>query len=121
MTDLSYKGVEVLDGTRAARLQFNQNGIIWNLWVRDVATTIRRIQRRVVQGGHNIEPEVSRRRFYKTLQNFFQVYRPVFDSWRLFENDGLAPRLIALEKNGRLAIRDPKQFEKLAAEAGMNL
>jgi predicted ABC-type ATPase len=91
------------------------------LWVRDVETTIHRIQRRVVQGGHNIEPEVSRRRFYKTLQNFFQIYRPVFDSWRLFENDGLAPRLIAIEKAGRLAIRDPKQFEKLIAEVGVNI
>ena len=91
------------------------------LWVRDVATTIHRIQRRVVQGGHNIEPEVSRRRFYKTLQNFFQIYRPVFDSWRLFENDGLSPRLIALEKDGRLAIRDLNQFEKLAADAGFDL
>lgn len=58
------------------------------LWVRDVVTTIHRVQRRVVQGGHNIEPEVSWRRFYKTLQNFFQIYRPVFDTWRLFENDG---------------------------------
>ncbi len=91
------------------------------LWVRDVVTTIHRIQHRVVQGGHNIEPEVSRRRFHKTLQNFFQIYRPVFDSWRMFENDGASPRLIALEKAGRLAIRDAKQFEKLAAEAGMEI
>jgi len=91
------------------------------LWVRDVETTIHRIQRRVVQGGHNIEPEVSQRRFYKTLQNLLQIYRAVFDSWRLFENDGLSPRLLAVEKNGRLAIRDSRQFEELAAEAGMNL
>lgn len=91
------------------------------LWVRDVATTIHRIQRRVIQGGHHIEPEVSQRRFYKTLQNFFQIYRPLFDSWRLFENDGLSPRLLAVEKNGRLAVRDARQFEKLAVEAGLDL
>ena len=90
------------------------------LWVMDVATTIHRIQRRVVQGGHNIETEVSQRRFYKTLQNFFQIYRPVFDSWRIYDN-GTAPRLIALEKNDRLAIRDPEQFEKMAAEASVDL
>lgn len=91
------------------------------LWVRDVEITIGRIRRRVIQGGHQIEPEVSRRRFYKTVQNFFRLYRPVLDSWRLFENDGNSPRLVALEKNGRLVLRDVKHFEKMIADAGIAL
>src|SRR2546426_11241188 len=40
------------------------------LWVRDPGTTIRRIRQRVAEGGHNINEEVSRRRFLKTIQNF---------------------------------------------------
>src|SRR6267142_6328603 len=51
------------------------------LWVREQETTIERIQRRVIEGGHNIHEDVSRRRFYKTIQNFFQIYRPLMDSW----------------------------------------
>lgn len=31
------------------------------------------------------------------------------------------PDSVAMEKTGRLAIRDVKQFEKLAAEAGMEI
>lgn len=31
------------------------------------------------------------------------------------------PDSVAMEKTGRLAIRDVKQFEKLAAEAGMEV
>lgn len=91
------------------------------LWVADVEMTLRRIQKRVAQGGHAIEPEVSRRRFFKTIQNFFAMYRPLFDSWRLFENDEVAPRLLALEKTGRMVVRDAKRFEQIVAEAQIAL
>jgi predicted ABC-type ATPase len=86
------------------------------LWVREVGTTLERIRQRVAEGGHDIEPSVSERRFFKTLQNFFSIYRPVLDSWKLFENDRIAPRLIAVEKGGRLALRDRKGFEKIIRE-----
>ena len=90
------------------------------LWVRDVDTTLNRIRQRVSEGGHNIEPEVSRRRFFKTLENFFSVYRPIFDTWKLIENEEDEPRLMAVEKSGRLAVRDRKAFNKLTQEAGIN-
>ena len=91
------------------------------LWVRDVNITITRIRFRVGEGGHNIPEEVSKRRFLKTLQNFFQVYRPLFDSWKLYENDLGEPRLLAVQKQERLALRDRTNFEKLLAEAGVKL
>src|SRR5436305_8347030 len=47
------------------------------LWVREAETTIRRIRQRVTEGGHDIPEEVSRRRFFKTIQNFFEIYRPL--------------------------------------------
>ena len=88
------------------------------LWVRNVQTTLDRIQQRVVEGGHNIEPDVSKRRFYKTLQNFFSVYRSVFTSWKLMANEGNGVRLIALEKDGRLVVRDRTAFDRISLEAG---
>lgn len=91
------------------------------LWVADVEMTLRRIRKRVVEGGHAIEPEVSRRRFFKTIQYFFSIYRPVFDSWRLFENDEVSPRLLALEKSGRMVVRDTKRFEQILSEAQIDL
>jgi len=90
------------------------------LWVRDVGTTLDRIRQRVVEGGHNIEPEVSRRRFYKTLQNFFSVYRPLFNTWKLIANEEEGLRLIAVEKHGKLAVRDRMEFNKLTQEAGIH-
>jgi predicted ABC-type ATPase len=91
------------------------------LWVKNVQTTIERIQTRVREGGHNIDPDVSRRRFFKTIQNFFSIYRPVMTSWKLFLNEVAPPRLLAVEKYGRLVVRDPLLFEKFKREAEFEL
>jgi predicted ABC-type ATPase len=91
------------------------------LWVRNPETTIRRIRQRVVEGGHDITEDVSRRRFFKTIQNFFTIYRPLMTSWKLYENELLGPRLLALEKYGRLVVRDLAQFAQMQREAGIQL
>jgi predicted ABC-type ATPase len=91
------------------------------LWVRNLETTIRRIRQRVVEGGHAISEDVSRRRFFKTIQNFFTIYRPLMTSWRLYENELLGPRLLAVEKYGRLVVRDPAQFAQMQRETGIQL
>ncbi|MDE2939391.1 MAG: zeta toxin family protein [Chloroflexota bacterium] len=56
---------------------------------------IARVALRVRQGGHNIPEEVIRRRFYGGLQNFHEVYKPLVDSWVLYDNTG--PERIRLE------------------------
>ena len=91
------------------------------LWVRNPETTIRRIRQRVVEGGHAISEDVSRRRFFKTIQNFFTLYRPLMTSWKLFQNELPGPRLLAVEKNGRLVVRDPVQFAQIQREAEIQL
>jgi predicted ABC-type ATPase len=91
------------------------------LWVSSPSTTIARVQKRVIEGGHNIPEDVSRRRFYKTIQNFFTIYRPLMHSWKLLENDKRPPRLIAVEKSGRLVARNPKQLSSILDEIGVEL
>jgi predicted ABC-type ATPase len=91
------------------------------LWVRDPETTIRRIRQRVAEGGHSIPEDVSRRRFYKTIQNFFAIYRPLMSSWKLLQNELPGPRLLAVEKQGRLAVRDPLLFAQIRREAGVQV
>lgn len=91
------------------------------LWVRNPETTIRRIRQRVVKGGHNISEDVSRRRFFKTIQNFFTVYRPLMTSWKLLQNELPGPRLLAVEKSGRLVVRDAVQFAQIQREAEIQI
>ena len=91
----------------------------WFLWVRRVDTTLHRIRHRVNEGGHNIDVDVSRRRFIKTIQNFLSIYRPLCDTWKLVANDTQAPRLLAVQKNGKLVVRDAKAIEEINRETGI--
>jgi len=59
---------------------------------------IARVAMRVRQGGHNIPPEVIRRRFVSGMKNFRDVYRSRVDYWQWFDNSGPAPQL--LEEGG---------------------
>ncbi len=52
-----------------------------------------RVAMRVRQGGHNIPPEVIRRRFVSGLENFQDVYRSRVDFWQWFDNSGPMPLL----------------------------
>ncbi len=91
------------------------------LWLCDPETAIRRIRQRVTEGGHDIPEEVSHRRFLKTIRNFFAVYRPIMTSWKLIQNDAPAPRLLALEKHGRLVVRDPRLIAQVQQEAEITI
>ena len=62
-------------------------------------TAIRRVATRVAKGGHDIPPETIRRRFFRGLRNFFDLYREEVDHWTLLDNTGFAPKTIAM--NGR--------------------
>jgi len=91
------------------------------LWVREPEIVIGRVRQRVTEGGHNIEEEVSRRRFFKTIQNFFVIYRPLIHTWKLIENNLQRPRLLAVEKYGRLAVRDPARLAQIQQEAEVEI
>ena len=48
---------------------------------------------RVRQGGHDVPPEIIRRRFAAGLRNFQDVYRHCVDYWQWFDNSGDTPIL----------------------------
>lgn len=70
------------------------------LWIASLDVTRKRIRQRVGKGGHDIPDEVQQRRFGKGLRLFVQHYRPLLDEWRLFDNTGEHPHLVAEEKDG---------------------
>ena len=49
---------------------------------------------RVPQGGHDVPPEVVRRRFDVGMRHFLEVYRYQVDYWQLLDNGGVEPRLL---------------------------
>lgn len=60
---------------------------------------VARVRARVMQGGHNIEETVIRRRFDAGLRNFHARYKGIVNSWVLYDNTGEQPRMIAAGEN----------------------
>jgi predicted ABC-type ATPase len=59
----------------------------------DVA--VHRVAQRVRQGGHAVPEEDVRRRFERGRTLFETLYKPLVDTWMLYDNAGEAPILIA--------------------------
>lgn len=83
------------------------------LWIPDVKLSLARVAYRVKMGGHDISEKVVRRRFHKGIRNFFKLYKPILDSWMLFDNSGNAPHDIAKEESGKLEIFDRKLYDRV--------
>ena len=48
------------------------------------------------QGGHDVPAATVRRRYSRSLGNFFNIYRPIADSWLMLDNSALdAPNPVA--------------------------
>lgn len=93
---------------RAARRQgFDVHILFLALASPDLA--IRRVAKRVETGGHDIPPEVIRRRFDRGLRNLFTLYVPLATSWRLYDNtSGASPRLVVVGgSDGARIVTDP--------------
>jgi predicted ABC-type ATPase len=59
-----------------------------------VELAIERVADRVAQGGHDIPEAVIRRRFAAGKRNFLNLYKPLADAWRHYDNAGDSPLLI---------------------------
>lgn len=65
-------------------------------WLPDVELSIARVAERVRNGGHHIPEETIRRRYLSGIKNFFELYQPLADRWRFYNNAvGTRPRIIA--------------------------
>ena len=60
---------------------------------------ILRVAARVAAGGHNIPEATIRRRFKSGLQNFHQLYKPLANTWTLYDNSESQPVLITRGTN----------------------
>jgi len=61
----------------------------------DADMAVERVANRVRQGGHSVPEAVIRRRFEAGRANFLNLYKPLADSWRHYDNSGEEPVLRA--------------------------
>lgn len=87
------------------------------LWIPSKELALARIKERVARGGHNVADEDVRRRFDRSINNFLILYKPLLDTWNLFDNSTASPRLIAKEEYGKLNVEDKDLFDLIAKKA----
>lgn len=68
--------------------------IIYYLKLPSIDFAIERVRLRVAQGGHNIPDHIIKRRFDKSWNNFQKIYKPLADSWIVFDTSGKIPVIL---------------------------
>jgi predicted ABC-type ATPase len=64
-------------------------------WLQNIELAKERVKIRVLEGGHNIEPEVIERRYQKGIDNLFDIYLPIVDGALIFDNSNGKHDLLA--------------------------
>jgi predicted ABC-type ATPase len=69
---------------------------LYYVWVRTPDLAVERVRARFESGGHTV-PEVDvRRRYVRSVRNFFTMYKPLATTWRVYDNSAsTGPVLIA--------------------------
>lgn len=65
------------------------------IWLNSVELAVERVKRRVESGGHYVPEATVRRRYSRSLQNFFRLYSPLAEEWRFYDNSLGEPVLVA--------------------------
>jgi predicted ABC-type ATPase len=86
------------------------------LWLNTDELAIQRVTERVRNGGHSVSEEIVRRRYTRGLDNLFELYLPLADTWAIYDNSGKAsPLLVAAgEKERSPTIVRPAVWQTLA-------
>jgi predicted ABC-type ATPase len=88
------------------------------LFVESEDMCLTRIAERVRKGGHDV-PEVDvRRRFSRSLHNFWNVYRHLADSWVVCYNGFGLLHEVAVGTHAEPSIRDPKLYSRFQSLIG---
>jgi predicted ABC-type ATPase len=88
------------------------------LWLPKVQLSLARIADRVRKGGHDIPERDVRRRFARGLKNLFEVYRPLFDTWSVYDNSTGKPKLVFAVEHGTINVEDQLKYSQVIKQAG---
>jgi predicted ABC-type ATPase len=59
------------------------------LWLKNAELAVFRVRERVKSGGHSVPERTITRRYQSGLKNFFNLYRPLADSWQFYDNSNI--------------------------------
>lgn len=91
---------------------------LYYFWLDSADTAIARVATRVRSGGHHIPDDTIRRRYSRSVNNFFKLYRPLCNSWRVYDNSGDYSRFVAFGDESHETILDGETWAQFERSAG---
>lgn len=83
-------------------------------WLQSIDLAKERVNTRVSEGGHNIEPKIIERRYKRGIKNLFNIYLPIVDGALIFDNSEGKYELLAEKMiDGSLNIINQVKFKNL--------
>ena len=83
-------------------------------WLQTVDLAIKRVEKRVLEGGHDIDPMIIERRYINGIRNLFEIYIPIVDEVLIFDNSEGKHELIAKKMNhSDISILNSNKFNLL--------
>jgi predicted ABC-type ATPase len=77
-------------------------------WLESPEMAKKRVAQRVSEGGHDIPDDVITRRYWLGLNNLFEIYIPIVNTWSLYDNN--TSTLLIANSSG---VRDMVQFNNI--------
>jgi len=80
------------------------------LFVDSADACVARVAERVRKGGHNVPASDIRRRFTRSLDNFWRIYRELADNWVLIYNGMTAMQDVATGSRDQTTVRNHELY-----------
>lgn len=94
--------------------QKGYNVTLLYFWLESPEQAIRRVAKRVENGGHDISKDIIIRRYWAGLNNLFDIYMPIVDTWMLVDNSKTPRTIVATGgKNQNTIIENKDCFSKI--------
>lgn len=98
---------------REARVRGYLVHIIY-VWLASPDLAVHRVRLRVQRGGHDIPEDTIRRRYLRSVVNFFQLYQPLSDTWRVCDNSEEVLTDVAYSSSGaKVTVENPTCWERV--------
>ncbi len=97
--------------------ELKQQGYLFYLffiWVPAADVSVERVKARVQSGGHNVPEETIRRRYERGLHNFFHLYKPIANAWKMIDNTDPVKRKVIAESDGIIErVHEPELWQQI--------
>ena len=83
-------------------------------WLKSPDQAIQRVAERVAKGGHDIPKNIIVRRYREGLENLYNLYMPVVDTWLLINNGEMPRTIIATGgKEQETIVEEQEHYKKI--------